>query len=183
MQLLWWGGRRRKGNNCKVSETNSQLVAKVPSYLHADLTNQFCICLDKNTDAAIVGDQWMGVGGTPYPVLLTGAKESHLGCMISFELPMGFPNFIVINKIHPKKERKKGYVGRFWMHQFTQVAALHGEIGASSVEGFDMKIKLKFANYMANTTNCLLAAIFKKLTSVAHATWHTFSPSIFSYLH
>ena len=28
-----------------------------------------------------------------------------------------------------------------------------------------MKMKLKFANYMANTANGLLAAIFKKLTS------------------
>ena len=34
-------------------------------------------------------------------------------------------------------------------------------------EGRDMKIKLKFANYMANTANGLLAAIFRKLTSEA----------------
>ena len=50
---------------------------------------------------------------------------------------------------------------------YTPVAALQGEIGASSVEGRDMKIKLKFANYMANTANGLLAAIFIKLTSEA----------------
>ena len=43
-------------------------------------------------------------GGTPRPVLLTGAEKSHLGCLISFELPMGFQNFVVINKIHLKKE-------------------------------------------------------------------------------
>ena len=30
-----------------------------------------------------------GGGGTPRPVLLTGAKNSHLGCLNSFELPMG----------------------------------------------------------------------------------------------
>ena len=42
-----------------------------------------------------------GGGGTPRPLLLTGAKKSHLGCLISFELPMGFHNFVVINKIHP----------------------------------------------------------------------------------
>ena len=31
----------------------------------------------------------------------------------------------------------------------------------------DMKMKLKFTNYMANTVNGLLAAIFKKLTTKA----------------
>ena len=42
-------------------------------------------------------------GGTPRPVLLTGAKKSYLGCLISFELPMGFQNLVVINKIYPLK--------------------------------------------------------------------------------
>ena len=37
-----------------------------------------------------------GGGGTPRPVLLTGANKSHLGCMIRFQLPMGFQNFIKI---------------------------------------------------------------------------------------
>ena len=46
--------------------------------------------------------------GAPRPVLLTGAKKSHLGCMISFEIPMGFQNFVVTNKIHAFK--KKNYV-------------------------------------------------------------------------
>ena len=46
---------------------------------------------------------------------------------------------------------------------YTPVAALQGEIGASSVEGRDMKMKLKFAN----TANGLLAVIFGKLTSEA----------------
>ena len=45
-----------------------------------------------------------GGGGTPRPVLLTGVKKSHLGCLISFELPMGFQKFLVINKIHPLKK-------------------------------------------------------------------------------
>ena len=40
---------------------------------------------------------------------------------------------------------------------------MQGEIGASSVEGRDMKMKLKFAN----TANGLLAVIFRKLTSEA----------------
>ena len=43
-------------------------------------------------------------GGIPRPALLTGAKNSHLGCLISFELPMGFQNFVEINKIHPLKK-------------------------------------------------------------------------------
>ena len=44
---------------------------------------------------------------------------------------------------------------------------MQGEIGASSVERRDMKMKLKFSNYRANTANGLLAAIFRKLTSEA----------------
>ena len=34
---------------------------------------------------------------------------------------------------------------------YPPVVALQGEIGASAVEGRDMKMKQKFANYMANT--------------------------------
>ena len=46
-----------------------------------------------------------GGGETPHPVLLTGAKRSHLGCLISFELSMCFQNFVVINKMHPFKKK------------------------------------------------------------------------------
>ena len=46
---------------------------------------------------------------------------------------------------------------------FTPVAALLGKIGASSVVGRDMKIKLGFANYMANAKSGFLAAIYQKL--------------------
>ena len=73
-----------------------------------------------------------------------------------------------------KEERKllRRVENRVWRHImgapiYTPVAALRGEIRASSVEGRDMKMKLKFANYMANTANVLLAAIFRKLTSKA----------------
>ena len=38
------------------------------------------------------------------------------------------------------------------------------EIGASSVEGRDMKMKLKFAKCMVNIANGLLATNLKKLT-------------------
>ena len=48
----------------------------------------------KNTDTAIIGRGW----GTPRPVLLSGAKKFHLGCLISFQLPMGFQNFVDISK-------------------------------------------------------------------------------------
>ena len=50
---------------------------------------------------------------------------------------------------------------------YTPVSELRGEIGASSVEGRDKKMTLMFANYMANTANGLLAAIFRKLTNEA----------------
>ena len=48
---------------------------------------------------------------------------------------------------------------------YTPVAAVRREIGASSVDRRDMMMKLKFANYMANTANGLMAAIFRKLTN------------------
>ena len=43
--------------------------------------------------------------------------------------------------------------------------AAQREIGAAAMEGRDMKMKLNFARYMANTANGLLAAVFKKLTT------------------
>ena len=46
---------------------------------------------------------------------------------------------------------------------YTPVAALQGEVGASTVEGRAMKIKLSFARYMTKTSNGLLAAIYGKL--------------------
>ena len=63
-----------------------------------------------------------------------------------------------------KNERKQlqRVENRIWRHIlgapiYTLVAALQGEIGASLVEGRDMKMKLRFANYMANPANGLLA--------------------------
>ena len=44
----------------------------------------------------------------PHPVLLTDAKKSHLWCLISFELPMGFQNFDVFNKIHSLSKKIRG---------------------------------------------------------------------------
>ena len=40
--------------------------------------------------------------------------------------------------------------------EYTPVVALQEEIGASTVEGRDMKIKLTFAQYMLRTKNGLL---------------------------
>ena len=58
-------------------------VAEVLAYLHVQISPISCNVvgsilhmLGKNTDRAIVGYQWMGVGGTPRPVLLTGANKS-----------------------------------------------------------------------------------------------------------
>ena len=46
-----------------------------------------------------------GGGGTPRPELLTVAKKSQLGCLISFQLPMGFQNLIeILIKIRPLKK-------------------------------------------------------------------------------
>ena len=39
-----------------------------------------------------------GGGGTPRPELLTGGKKVTSGCLISFEPPMGFKKFVVMNK-------------------------------------------------------------------------------------
>ena len=42
---------------------------------------------------------------------------------------------------------------------YTPVAALQGEIGASTVRGRDMKIKITFAQYMFRTRNGLFHSI------------------------
>ena len=60
-------------------------------------------CLDKTLTQQLQATGLMG-WGTPRTVLLTGAKKSHLGCRISFELPTGFQYFVVINKINPLKK-------------------------------------------------------------------------------
>ena len=61
---------------------------------------------------------------------------------------------------------------RVWRHilgapEYTPVVALQREIGASTVEGRDMKIKMTFAQYMLRTKNGLLRAIFKKMLEEA----------------
>ena len=43
------------------------------------------------------------------------------------------------------------------------VAALQGEIGASTVRWKDMKIKLTFVQYMLRTRNLLLEGIFRMI--------------------
>ena len=49
---------------------------------------------------------------------------------------------------------------------YTLVAALQGEIGASTVRGRDMKIKLTFAQYMFRARNGLLRGIIGDRKSV-----------------
>ena len=58
-------------------------MAEVLAYLHVQISPINCNVvgsiqhvLGKNTDTAIVGYRWTGGGGTPRPVLLTGAKKS-----------------------------------------------------------------------------------------------------------
>ena len=74
----------------------------------AELLGRSSHCLVKHWHSNCMR-QVDGGGGTPRPVLLTGAKKSHLGCLISssyFKLLMGIQNFVVINKIHPLKKKK-----------------------------------------------------------------------------
>ena len=59
-----------------------QPVSEVLAYLHVQISPISCNVVGsilqvpgKNTDTAIVGYWWTGVGGTPRPVLLTGAKK------------------------------------------------------------------------------------------------------------
>ena len=61
----------------------SQPVAEVLAYLHVQISPISCNVvgsilhvLGKNTDTAIVGYRWTGMGSTPSPVLLTGANKS-----------------------------------------------------------------------------------------------------------
>ena len=51
----------------------------------------------------------------------------------------------------------------FGVPGYTPVAALQGEIGASTVRGRDMKIKITFAQYMFRARNGLLESIFRKM--------------------
>ena len=60
-----------------------QPVAEVLVYLHVQISPISCNVvrsilhvLGKNTDTAIVGYRWTGVGGHRAPVLLTGVKKS-----------------------------------------------------------------------------------------------------------
>ena len=46
---------------------------------------------------------------------------------------------------------------------YTPVIALQGKVGASTVEGRDRKIKLKFGRYMFKTRNGLLRAIYRRM--------------------
>ena len=86
-------------------------------YACAGLTNQLLSCWvdpgiawKKHLQQLLAtGGRWWG---TPRPVVLTGAKKSHLGRLIRFELPMGFQNFVVINKIH---RLKKKIVSMHWL--------------------------------------------------------------------
>ena len=77
---------------CRCHQSVAELLGRFLHCFYKTLTQQYC---RRPMD---------GGGGTPRIVLLTGTKKSHLGCMISFELPMGFQNFVVVNEIHPKKK-------------------------------------------------------------------------------
>ena len=81
------------------------LVADVLEYLHLQVSPISCWadpCIAwKNTNSN--NCRRPVDGGTPRPVLLACSKKSHLVCLISFQLPICFQNF-VINIIHPLKK-------------------------------------------------------------------------------
>ena len=67
--------------------------------------------------------------------------------------------------INPEEEEELRVENRVWRLklaalEYTPGAALQGEIGASTVRGRDMKIKITFAQYMFRTRNGLLEGIF-----------------------
>ena len=78
-----------------MAEVLKNLLVQVSSISYRCRFDPRIACLE-NTDKKIVGDWWTKVGGIPRPELLTGAKNSQMGCPISFQLPMGFQNLIEI---------------------------------------------------------------------------------------
>ena len=93
----------------------------------AGLTNKLLSCwVDPriawwNTDTAIVGDWWTGVRGHHALVGHQLVQKVPLGCLISFQLPMGFQNFVVINTIrHLKKRTDSDYRVRTNLVDYTE---------------------------------------------------------------
>ena len=78
-------------------------------------------------------------GGTPHPVLLIAAKKSHLGCLISFELPMGFHNFVVINKIHHLKKKITNNNNNYCYYYHVRHNSIHVTAPHSSVKSSHYK--------------------------------------------
>ena len=82
-------------------QSNWQPVAEVLAYLHVQISPISCWVV-----GSILACAWKkhwhsnyctrplnGGGETPRPVLLTGAKKSYLGCLITFELLYGLSEF------------------------------------------------------------------------------------------
>ena len=87
---------------------------------------RICMCRSHQSVAELLGRSSHGLEKTlTQQLLATGRrgwgdttpctanwckKKSHLGCLISFVLPMGFQNFVVINKIYPLKKNIYVYI-------------------------------------------------------------------------
>ena len=92
-----------------IQDTLSQPVAEVLAYLHVQISSISCWVVGsilacawkKNTDTAIVGYRWTG---NTTPCTVNWCKKVRVAWLAS-SYCMGFQNFVVSNKIHPKKKK------------------------------------------------------------------------------
>ena len=93
-------------------------------------------------------------GGTPRPVLLTGAKESHLGCLISFELLYG-RNFRILLK------KKKNYIYILVTVIFTLFESFF-----IPLQEYSCELRYPWKAEDAQTINVIQATFTDKITEV-----------------
>ena len=96
----------------EILNTECQPVAEVLAHLHVQISPISCNVVGSilhvlgiNTDTAIVGYRWTGLGDTT-PCTVNRCKKVR-GAWLASSYCMGFQNFVVSNKIHPYKKRGK----------------------------------------------------------------------------
>ena len=135
-----------------------------------------------------------GGGGTPRPVLFTGAKKSNLGCLISFELPKGFQNFVVINKIqHLKKIKNDNNNNNNSRIEQISCAlripliikldlylAGHALLAFTNLPSLVFFLNTSYTNWCGITATChLTASLYYRVTSTSPVAASLFSPPFF----
>ena len=70
----------------------------------AELLGRSSHCLEKTLTQQLLATGGRGLVDTTL-CTVNWFKKVPSGCLISFKLPMGFQNFVVINKIHPYKKK------------------------------------------------------------------------------